>query len=201
MGGMGMTKPKPSKIDKYLIEMKDMTDLMVDLAYSAVLFNNYKIAEEVFAFEERMDKLQTEVERLALKSAVQDGNVEKAFVIIKLSEIFERIGDSALDIADVVLREILPHPVVKQTIEDSDTTIMRTKISGNSILVGKTLKRLELAGETGMWIIAIKRGKKWVFGPDGKNMLKPGDIVFARGPPDGTKHFHMIARGKARSLL
>ena len=38
-----------------LIEMKDMSELMVDLAYSAVLFNNKDAAEEVLTLENRLN--------------------------------------------------------------------------------------------------------------------------------------------------
>ena len=38
-------------IKNILIEMKNMSELMVDLAFSAVLFNNKELAEEVLKLE------------------------------------------------------------------------------------------------------------------------------------------------------
>ena len=38
-----------------LIEMKDMSELMVDLAYSAVLFNNKDLSNYLFYFENKFE--------------------------------------------------------------------------------------------------------------------------------------------------
>ena len=46
-----------------LIEMKDMSELMVDLAYSAVLFNNKDAAEEVLTLENRLNSMNYEIKK------------------------------------------------------------------------------------------------------------------------------------------
>ena len=48
-----------------LIEMKDMSELMVDLAYSAVLFNNKDAAEEVLTLENRLNSMNYEIKKQA----------------------------------------------------------------------------------------------------------------------------------------
>ena len=52
-----------------LVEMRDTSELMVDLAYSALLTNSREIAEEVQKLEARMDDLQYEIEGMLLLSA------------------------------------------------------------------------------------------------------------------------------------
>ncbi len=37
------------ELDLMLLELKDTSELMIDLAYSSLLYNNRDIAEEVFA--------------------------------------------------------------------------------------------------------------------------------------------------------
>ncbi|MFX1451373.1 MAG: PhoU domain-containing protein, partial [Promethearchaeota archaeon] len=48
---------KPVSLRELLTKMKDETELMIDLAYSAVLFRNKEITEEVMKLEEDVDSL------------------------------------------------------------------------------------------------------------------------------------------------
>jgi uncharacterized protein with PhoU and TrkA domain len=43
--------------EPYRFEMKDLSELMIDLAYSAALFNSRPLAEEVIEMERRVDSL------------------------------------------------------------------------------------------------------------------------------------------------
>ena len=43
------------ELDLMLLELKDTSELMIDLAYSSLLYNNREIAEEVFQMEEALD--------------------------------------------------------------------------------------------------------------------------------------------------
>jgi len=48
---------EPKSVREIFIEMKDIAELMVDLAYTAILFGDREIAEEVLDLEKRMDLL------------------------------------------------------------------------------------------------------------------------------------------------
>ncbi|OYT53177.1 MAG: hypothetical protein B6U72_06720 [Candidatus Altiarchaeales archaeon ex4484_2] len=52
-----------------LVEMRDTSELMVDLAYSALLTNSREISDEVQKLEAWMDDLQYEIEGMLLLSA------------------------------------------------------------------------------------------------------------------------------------
>ena len=58
------------------------------------------------------------------------------------------------------------------------------RVSEKSILNGKTIKEARIADETGMWILAIKRGKKWIR-PKPTTRIKAGDILIASGYAEG----------------
>jgi uncharacterized protein with PhoU and TrkA domain len=45
---------QPSNVKDLLAEAKDASELMVDLAYAAVFFNDEKLAEEVEDLQERL---------------------------------------------------------------------------------------------------------------------------------------------------
>ena len=42
-----MADDKPKNVKELLVELKDESELMVDLAYAAVFFNEEKLAQEV----------------------------------------------------------------------------------------------------------------------------------------------------------
>ena len=46
---------QPKSVKDLLVEAKDASELMVDLAYAAVFFDDEKLAREVERLEERMD--------------------------------------------------------------------------------------------------------------------------------------------------
>ena len=52
-----------SSVKDILIEMKNLSELMVDLAYSSVLFQNKDAAEEVLNLEDRVNSLNYEIKK------------------------------------------------------------------------------------------------------------------------------------------
>lgn len=173
--------------EKKLLEMKNTSELMLDLAYSALLYYNREIAEEVMELEERIDALYEEIQKASLTRYRDTGNFDRVLIFMKVADSIERIADAALDIADVVLRDIEVHPVLRQSLQESDTIMLKRKVQPNSYMDGKTLGQVGLASETGMWLVAIKRGNAWIYGPNENTVIKGGDLIFSRGPEDSTQ--------------
>ncbi len=171
------------EVEKELIEMKNTSELMLDLAYSSLLYHNREIAEEVFNLEQKVNDLQESVIMKILENN-EDSETDKSLILLKVADSIERFADAALDIADVVLRDIDLHPVIKKSLEDSDEFMVRREIKKGSFLDGKTLEESEMATKIGMKVIAIRRGENWAYGPDKKIKLKAGDVIFARGPKE-----------------
>jgi uncharacterized protein with PhoU and TrkA domain len=176
-------------IEEQFLELKDTSELMIDLAYSALLYDNEEIAKEVMLLEDVVDKLNYNIQRSAFMVSLEDKNVDKAMAMIRLASSIEAIADAAMEIADVVLRDIEPHPIFKMSVMDSDVIITKTQVVKNSALTDKTLGELRVMSDTGMWVIAAKRGKQWIYGPDENTLIKEGDVLFARGPVEGEKEF------------
>ena len=59
-----------NKVESMLLELKDTSEFMVDLAYSSLLYNNVEIAEEVIFLEGKMDDLQRRLDDMG--SSVED---------------------------------------------------------------------------------------------------------------------------------
>ncbi|MEO2151902.1 MAG: potassium channel family protein [Thermococcus sp.] len=165
-----------------LVEMKDLSALMVDLAFSSVLYNSEEIAEEVYLLEEKMDDLTLKVKKLALRAAKSEEDPESLLSIIDLADINERISDAAYAIADIILRDIEPHPIIRRIMEDTEEELGRVTVRPGSVLIGKTLQQLKLPSKIGTRILAIKRGTRYIYNPGKDDVIQEGDVLIAVGP-------------------
>ena len=183
-----------------LVEMKDNSEMMVDLAYSALLYNNREIAEEIVELEEKIDTMNRWLQRKITDRTIETKDVNRALAYIRLGGSLEMIADAAFEIANVVLRDVEPHPILKKSVQDADVVVTKLIISSQSILNGKTIGELRIAENTGMWINAIKRGKNWIYGPEYDTLLMAGDVIFASGPLDGEEYLRKATNEALESL-
>ena len=188
------------KICGDLVELKDTSEMMMDLAYSALLYNSRQIAEEVMMLEERMDNLHTEFELLVLSSRGEPEDARGLLGLIRMGVVTERIADAAAEIAEVVLRSEETHPVLRMVIEDAEETVDRVMVSEGSLVLGKTLREARIPQETGMWVLVIRRGNKWMR-PKPSTVLEAGDIVIASGYADGEEDFRKLVGGDGEQVL
>jgi uncharacterized protein with PhoU and TrkA domain len=180
------------RISDMLVELKDTSELMLDLAYSSILLNSKELAEEVQALEEHMDKLHTDFELLVLSAGIPPEESKNFLGLIRLGVVTENIADAATQIAEVVLREIKPHPILALAIEEAEETVVHVQVSENSPLVGKTLREAQVHEETGIWVLVVRRGGKWVRpGPDLK--INAGDVLIASGYAEGEEDLKKLA--------
>jgi len=192
---------KEKTVEEIVLEIKDKSELMVDLAYSSIIYDNRTIAQEVYDLEDLLDKMYKALQRKTVENVRNKKlSVNDALTVLRLAEAGEQIADAAQDIADVELRDIELHPIIKMSIRESDVVFTRVKVEPNSILCGKTLGELKLGSETGMYIRAMRHGNRWRYGPDKSTRIDAEDILFARGPEDSEKHLVNLASGKTREL-
>jgi uncharacterized protein with PhoU and TrkA domain len=184
-----------AKIVKKLVELKDTSELMMDLAYSSLLLSSKELAEEVEALEDHMDDLHTEFELLVLASGFKPEDSKDFLGLIRLGVVTENIADAAAEIAGVVLRGLEPHPILKDVIKEAEETVTRVQISKKSTLVDKSLRKVNLPEETGMWVLAVRRGKKWIR-PKPSLTLKAGDFLIASGYAEGREDLKRLASGE-----
>lgn len=192
---MTSTKNLFKNIANKLVELKDTSELMMDLAYSSVLLNSRELAEEVQELEEHIDNLHTEFELLVLSSGFKPEESKNFLGLIRLGVVAERIADAAAEISEVVLRGLEPHPVLKLVIKEAEETVTRVQVAKESSLVDKNLRGAQLPEETGMWVLAIRRGKKWLR-PQPNSIIRAGDLLIASGYTEGEEDFRKLASGE-----
>ena len=182
-------------IKNILIEMKNMSELMVDLAYSAVLFNSKDAAEEVLKLENKVNSMNYEIKKESLVAARSYEDAEKLTALLEVAEAAESIANAAKDLADLVITGFKPHPVFKMVMSESDKMIVRVSVELDSDLANKTLGELLLVNRTGMRVIAIRRGDSWIYGPDKNTLILPDDTLLLKGTEAGADLLEKLASG------
>ena len=172
-----------------IILMKDMSELAVDLAYGAVLFDSEGVAEEVRELEAEVDALKSRFEAWTLRAAARVEDPVTLRGLVHLASATEVISDAALEISEGVLRGIDAHPVVAAAIEESDEVIVRLSVAPDAALADTTLGDERVKTRTGMRVIAVRRGDdaEWVVQPGPTTELRGGDVIIAKGTRAGTE--------------
>jgi uncharacterized protein with PhoU and TrkA domain len=199
MARIDKIKYKPISVRDLLVEMKDLSELMIDLAYSAALFNSRPLAEEVIEMERRVDNLAYLLDMSAMIAARSAKDAEALVAVAVVAGAADKISDAAGDIAGIVLREIGIHPIVREAFERVEEHLTRTVIQKGSVWANKTLHDLELAPKMGVDIIAIRRGEGIIINPEKDELILEGDIVVARGAPMGIEEFERLAGRTAQT--
>lgn len=187
-------KPKPAR--ELLLEMKNLSELMIDLAYSAALFNDKDLAEEVLELERRIDTLAYLLDMMIMIAARDADDAEALAGVAKVAGATDKISDAAADIAMIVKHGIGVHPIVAEIFEKAEEHIARVKVEEKSIIVGKKIGKLNLAARMGVNIIAIRRGRDWVIKPEDDEKILYGDILIVRGAKSGINRLKELAEGR-----
>jgi len=191
---------QPIPVRDLLVEMKDLSELMIDLAYSAVMFNDRDLAEEVMDMEERVDYLGYLLLMNASLAVRDKDDAEQIVSIMKTASAANKISDAAADIAGLVLHDIGIPGILWLAVSQADEIVGRATILKKSMLVGKTLADINLEEEIGADIIAIQRKRKWTISPPESFRLEKDDRVIARGSADSIKKLQRLAAGELEEI-
>ncbi len=191
---------RPISVREALTEMKDVSEIMIDLAYSAALFNSDELAEEVMELEKRVDYLDYIIDMNVMLAARDAEDAEHLTAVTTVASATNKISDAAADIATIVLKKIGIHPIVRKAFEQVEERLARAIVKPDSILVEKKLGDLELAAKIGVDVIAIRRKREWKIDPEDHEKILEGDVLLARGAPNGIDELKAIASGKLKKL-
>lgn len=172
-----------TQLRELIQEMKDTSELMIDLSFAALLYRDREISEDVLEIEEQMDALNYAAKMTVLEMA-HDVSKEGLVSVLELINATENIGDAAVRIASNVFRGII-HPIFKEAMQETDDIVIRIQITEDSVLSNQTLEALKLATKTGMHVFLVKRFREYMVNPVKDFTLREGDIIFAEGPPEG----------------
>ncbi|MCX6650326.1 MAG: potassium transporter TrkA [Methanomassiliicoccales archaeon] len=199
---------KEQRLEKYdlahatvreiLTEMKDISEIMVDLAYASIMFDSHEIADEVQKMEEDVEELSKNIRIKAMLSARTHKDANKLSSLLEVAAASRRISNAAGDIVKLMECEVDKRPFLTFILREAEEKIKRLVLSEGSDMVGRTIEELGVESETGMRIIALKRGKRWLYDPEEGTRLKAADTLIVRGTDDGYDILRKYANGEEK---
>ncbi|WP_290811431.1 potassium channel family protein [Halovivax sp.] len=179
---------EPVSVKDVLVEMKDTAELLIDLSYSAVLHQNEELAREVLRLEERMDLLELRARMSLLMAARKPADAEQLAPVLGIVAATDQISDAAGDIAKVLLEEVGLPEAMRTALPEAVETLVRGVVAEDSEYADRTLNDIDLESETGVRVIALRRGQEWILNPGPGTRIKGGDVALLRGsePDIGT---------------
>ena len=184
---------RPRNLREMLAEAKDLSELMVDLAYASLFFGDPDMAEEVGDLEERMSELVQDMRGVCIMAVRRPKESEGMSSVLQVISAIERIGNDAVDIARIVTHKVgIPAELVAD-LSDAEEVSHRVLVSDGSHMAHRALSAHELPVQTGMRVMAIRRERYWITSVGGDTVLVPGDVLFLRGSPDGITRLRELA--------
>lgn len=172
-----------------IVEMKDLAETAVGLAYAAVLFDDRAVAAEVVRMEDRLDDMRESIESWVLDAATDSRNRPALRGLLHLAVAAETIGDAAQAMVWLIERDEELHPVIAEALGAAEDVVLQTTVQPDSPADGKTLGELDLKG---MAPLARSRQGRWQYRPRGRTRLMEGDRLLLIGRSDSAEHLQWL---------
>ena len=182
-------------VRELLTEMKDTSEVIVDLAYASLMYNSEDMAEKVNDLEKEMDNLKYAIRFKVLMSSRTKQDAKQLSGLLQVASAADRISDAAADIVDLLNLPLERRPFVSAMLYESGEKIRATKVRPESSMVGYTIGKLGVEACTGCRIIALKNRHGWIYDPEDDIKIRAGDDIVVRGTEDGYKLLVEYAAG------
>ncbi|HVM39622.1 MAG TPA: TrkA C-terminal domain-containing protein, partial [Acidimicrobiia bacterium] len=183
-----------------LVEMKNVSEVAVGLAYSALMFRDTGLALEVVHLEDRLDEMKERLEVWVLRAGAETVDPGQLRGLLHLGQAAEEIGDAAQQMVWLVEHDEELHPVVAAALGESDEVIVSMPVADASAAVGRSLRDLKIETETGFYLLAIRRGGGYIYRPAPGVVLQPGDELIASGPDEGRDRLGDLCGFRVRTV-
>jgi uncharacterized protein with PhoU and TrkA domain len=184
---------RPRNLRAMLSEAKDTSELMVDLGYAALFFDDARMAEEVGELEERLSELVHEMREICVLAARAPREAEQMSSVLHVVSAIERMGNAATVIARIVTHHLGIPAALVADLSAAEEVSHRVRVREGSMIAGRSLADVNLPMEVGMRVVAMRRDRDWIIDPDGDEYFLPDDVLILRGNRDGINELRELA--------
>ena len=136
---------RPRNLREMLSEAKDTSELMVDLAYASVYFDDPDMAEEIGELEEDMSALVQAMRTVCVLAVRNPREAVEMSSVLQVISAIERIANSAVDISRIVTRKLgIPAELIADLSEAEEVSHVQFYPDGRCDVV-----TIELTGPQG----------------------------------------------------
>lgn len=176
----------PKSIRELLVEIKDNSDRMVDLALASLYFEDEELANLVRRLEERMDELSYQFFQCAAVVSRSREEAKRLVGLLQIAVSAENISNACGDLITPVLKRMGVHPLLKDALASASEKLAKIKIREGSHLANQRLGDSKLPSTLGVWVLAIKRGESYEI-PNKDTIPEPNDLLVVKGPLEGLR--------------
>jgi uncharacterized protein with PhoU and TrkA domain len=171
-----------------LVEMKNISEAAVGLAYSALVLRDQGLAAEVRHLEDRLDEMKDRLELWVLRAARDDLDPAPLRGLLHLSQAAEDLGDQAQQMVWLIEKREELHPILALALGETDEVVVQVPVGRGSRADGASLAELQLDIEPGFHVLAVRRDQRYIYRPRGHVRLQLDDKLIASGPDEGHAH-------------
>jgi uncharacterized protein with PhoU and TrkA domain len=168
-----------------LVEMKNVSETAVGLAYSALVLRDLGLAAEVRHLEDRLDEMKDRLEVWVLRAGSANVDPSPLRGLLRVAQAAEDLGDAAQQMVWLVEKREEMHPILAIALGESDEVVVRVPVAPGSPAEAARLAELQLDVDPGFQVLAVRRGGRYIYRPRGHVELRAGDELIASGPDEG----------------
>ena len=183
-------------VRELLTELKDTSELIVDLAYASLMYNSDNMAQKVRELEEDIDDLKYATRYKALIACRTKEDARQLSGLLEVASAADKISEAASDIVSLLRFPPEKRPLITDVLLESDERIRMVHVKPESSIVGNTIEKLAVEANTGCKIIAIKNRHGWTYDPESDMKIRANDDLVVRGTDDGADLLTEYASGK-----
>ncbi len=167
-----------------IARLKDLSELMLELAYSAVFLHEKEFSKQVrVLFEEFKEVYEKAQKELAKTSSHDAPYISRLLIYIK------EIATNSVFLSDLSDFEKMPF-LIKNALKSSSNRIIEERLGFSSFFAGRTLGELDIKNHSRAKVLAVQRGDKWIFSPGENFRLKAKDLLIAIGDGSAERILH-----------
>src|SRR5206468_9017031 len=163
---------------------KNISEVATGLGYSALVLRDQGLAAEVSHLEDRLDEMNEILELWVLRAAQEHLDPSALRGLVHLAQAAEEIGDAAQQLVWLIEEGEELHPILAIALGDADEVVVRVPVAAGSPADGASLRRLCLETETGFYLLAIRRGGRYLYRRQAGGVVQADDDLIATGPDE-----------------
>ncbi len=177
----------PIPVSELLRELKDLSQIMMSLAFCSVFFMDDTIYREITRLDDRVDLLKGYLIMQASLATRDKEDAEKMLSVYDMAISVDKISEVSKDLAELAYNKLNINLGSHVYSNSSTNFIYSLKINGNSPFRNRRIA--ELYSITGEYfdVLAIRRRDKYILSPEEETLLLEDDVVYLKGFTDTIK--------------
>ncbi|MCR8453824.1 MAG: hypothetical protein NDP13_02410 [Crenarchaeota archaeon] len=178
---MSRIKTPSLSLKELLVQIKDLVEIQLDLAYSAVIYDDKEAAQKALELESKIAEYLGYVIMRAVMAGRGMNLAEKMYALILFASALEDISEAAADISKLAIEGVPLGSAFKEALLRADEVTIRIKVLNKEAF---KMRIDQIEQQTGMRVVAVKRAKHWILNPQSNFEIWCDDVLYLTGPDE-----------------